>query len=134
MIQFDLGRPRAGNYSQTGLNKLLLSRRTTDICYSSRHRKKVDKDRNYSQRERTIQRRLNEARAKYNRPLSKQLLTEVHRKKNRLKWAQDNKATNWEQMIFFRRDNHSSKYNKKYWYGNCHEKRRSYEPSSIRSS
>ena len=49
--------------------------------------------------ERTIQRRLNEAGVKYNRPLSKPLLTEVHRK-NRLKWAQDNKATNWEQMIF----------------------------------
>ena len=27
------------------------------------------------------------------------MLIEVHRK-NRLKWAQDNKATNWEQVIF----------------------------------
>ena len=48
---------------------------------------------------RTIQRRLNEAEAKYNRLLSKPLLIEVHRT-NRLKWAQYNKATNWEQVIF----------------------------------
>jgi transposase len=49
--------------------------------------------------ERTVQRRLNEAGARYNRPLSKPLLTEVHRK-NRLKWARDHKDTNWEQVIF----------------------------------
>ena len=48
---------------------------------------------------RTIQRHLNETGVKYNRPLSKPLIIEVHRK-NRLKSAQDNKATNWEQMIF----------------------------------
>ena len=46
-----------------------------------------------------IQRRLNEAGTKYNRSLSKSLLTEVHRK-NRLKWAQNNKAMNWEHVIF----------------------------------
>ena len=44
-------------------------------------------------------RRLNEAGVKYNRSLSKPLLTEVHGK-NRLKRTQDNKATNWEQVIF----------------------------------
>ena len=49
--------------------------------------------------ERTVQRRLNGAGARYNRPLSKPLLTEVHRK-NRLKWARDHKDTNWEQVIF----------------------------------
>jgi hypothetical protein len=38
--------------------------------------------------ERMVQQRLNEAGARYNRSLSKPLLTEVHRK-NRLKWAQD---------------------------------------------
>ena len=49
--------------------------------------------------ERTIQRRLNEAGVKYNRSLSKPLVIEVHRK-NRFRWAQDNKATNWERVIF----------------------------------
>ena len=42
---------------------------------------------------------MNEAGAIYNRLLSKPLVTEVHRK-NRLKWAQDNKDTNWEHVIF----------------------------------
>ena len=37
---------------------------------------------------RTVRRRLNEAGAKYNRPLTKPLLTENHREK-RLKWAED---------------------------------------------
>jgi transposase len=49
--------------------------------------------------DRTVRRRLNEAGAKYNRPLSKPLLTEGHREK-RLKWAQDHRATNWNQVIF----------------------------------
>jgi transposase len=49
--------------------------------------------------ERTVQRRLNEAGAKYNRPLSKPLLTENHREK-RLEWAEDQRTTNWDQVIF----------------------------------
>jgi transposase len=49
--------------------------------------------------ERTVRRRLNEAGAKYNQPLSKPLLTEGHREK-RLKWAQDHKAMDWNQVIF----------------------------------
>jgi len=49
--------------------------------------------------ERTVQRRLNEAGAKYNRPLSKPLLTESHREK-RLEWAEDQRTTNWDQVIF----------------------------------
>jgi transposase len=49
--------------------------------------------------ERTVRRRLNEAGAKYNRTMSKPLLTERHRE-NRLKWAQDHKNTNWDQIIF----------------------------------
>lgn len=49
--------------------------------------------------ERTLQRRLNEAGAKYNRPLSKPLLTENHREK-RLEWAEDQRTTNWDQVIF----------------------------------
>ena len=48
---------------------------------------------------RTVRRRLNEADAKYNRPMSKPLLTERHRK-NRLRWAQHHKATDWNQVIF----------------------------------
>ena len=80
------------------MNKLFLSTNNRHSL-SSRHRKQVDEDRNYNQGERTIQRCLNEAGVKYNRPLSKPLLTEVHRK-NRLKWAQNNKATNCEQVIF----------------------------------
>ena len=49
--------------------------------------------------ERTVQRQLNEAGAKYNRPMSKPLLTERHRE-NRLQWAQDHENTNWDQVIF----------------------------------
>jgi transposase len=49
--------------------------------------------------ERTVQRRLNEAGAKYNRPMSKPLLTERHRE-NRLQWAQEHENTNWDQVIF----------------------------------
>ena len=48
---------------------------------------------------RTARRRLNEAGAGYNRPMSKPLLTERHRK-NRLRWAQHHKATDWNQVIF----------------------------------
>ncbi|CAM4744983.1 unnamed protein product [Rotaria magnacalcarata] len=43
--------------------------------------------------DRTVQRHLNEAGAKYNRPMSKPLLTEHHRQ-SRLKWAQHHKVTN----------------------------------------
>ena len=49
--------------------------------------------------QRTVRRRLNEAGAKYNRPLSKPLLTENHREK-RLKWAEDQRTTDWNQVIF----------------------------------
>jgi len=49
--------------------------------------------------ERTVRRRLHEAGAKYNKPLSKPLLTENHRDK-RLKWAEDQTTTNWDQVIF----------------------------------
>jgi len=49
--------------------------------------------------ETTVRRRLNEAGAKYNGPLSKPLLTETHREK-RLKWAEDHRTTNWDQAIF----------------------------------
>ena len=52
--------------------------------------------------------RCDEARAKYNRPLSKTLLTESHRT-NHLKWAQDHEAMNWNQVFLFRRDNYLSK-------------------------
>ena len=48
---------------------------------------------------RTVRRHLNEARARYNRSMSKTLLTECHRK-NRLRWAQHHKATDWNQVIF----------------------------------
>ena len=48
---------------------------------------------------RTVRRRLNKADARYNRPMSKPLLTERHRK-NRLRWAQHHKATDWNQVIF----------------------------------
>ena len=47
---------------------------------------------------RTVRRRLNEAGARYNRPMSKPRLTEPHRK-NRLRWAQHHKATDWNQVI-----------------------------------
>ena len=50
-------------------------------------------------RGRTVRRRLNEAGARYNRPMSKPLLTERHQK-NRLKWAQHHKAIDWNQVIF----------------------------------
>ena len=46
-----------------------------------------------------MQRRLNEAGAKYNRPMLKPLLTERHRE-NRLQWAQDYENTNWDRVIF----------------------------------
>ena len=49
--------------------------------------------------ERTVQRRLNEAGAKYNRPISKPLLTERHRER-RLQWAQDHQTMDWDQVIF----------------------------------
>ena len=43
--------------------------------------------------ERTVQQRLNEAGARYNRTMSKPLLTERHQE-NRLQWAQNHQATN----------------------------------------
>ncbi|CAF1258371.1 unnamed protein product [Didymodactylos carnosus] len=49
--------------------------------------------------ERTVRRRLKEAGAKYNRPLAKPLLTE-RRRENRLKWAREHQAANWDQVIF----------------------------------
>lgn len=49
--------------------------------------------------ESTIIRRLHEASAKFNLPISKPLLTEQHRL-NRLKWAHDHQETNWNQVIF----------------------------------
>ena len=45
-----------------------------------------------------VRRCLNEAAAKYNRPLLKALLTENHRM-NHLKRAQDHKAIDWNQVI-----------------------------------
>ena len=48
---------------------------------------------------RIVRRHLNEAGARYNRPMSKPLLTECHRK-NHLRWAQHHKATDWNQVIF----------------------------------
>ena len=44
-------------------------------------------------------RRFNAAGAKYSRPMSKSLLTE-HHQQNRLRWAQQHKATDWNQVIF----------------------------------
>lgn len=49
--------------------------------------------------ERTVRRRLTEAGAKYNRPLSKPLLTEGHRKK-RLNWARNHGTMDWDHVIF----------------------------------
>ena len=49
--------------------------------------------------ERTVRRHLNEGGGRYNRPLLKPLLTENHRT-NRLKWAHDHKAMNWNQVVF----------------------------------
>ncbi|CAF3754751.1 unnamed protein product [Rotaria magnacalcarata] len=46
--------------------------------------------------ERTVCRRLNEAGARYSRPMSKPLRTEHHRQ-NRLRWVQHHKATDWNQ-------------------------------------
>ena len=48
---------------------------------------------------RTVRRRLNEGEGRYNRPLLKPLLTENHRI-NRLKWAHDYKAMDWNQVVF----------------------------------
>jgi transposase len=47
----------------------------------------------------TVWRRLREARAKYDLPMSKPLLTEDHRK-SRLKWAKRHRLTNWDRVIF----------------------------------
>ncbi len=49
--------------------------------------------------QRTVRRRLPEAGAKYNLPMSKPLLTEGHRK-NRLKWAKRHRFTDWSRVIF----------------------------------
>lgn len=49
--------------------------------------------------EKTIQRRLHEAGAKYGPPMSKPLLTERH-EKNRFKWARNQRFTNWNRVIF----------------------------------
>ena len=48
---------------------------------------------------RTMRRRLNERGARYNRPMSKPLLTKRHRK-NRLRRAQHHIAIDWNQVIF----------------------------------
>ena len=72
-----------------------LACRITDIRYKLRYhnRKRIKIN------ERTVQRRLNEAEAKYNRPLSKSLLTE-NRRMNRFQWVQGHKAMDWNQVIF----------------------------------
>ena len=44
--------------------------------------------------ERMVCRRFNEAGASYSRPMSKPLLME-HHQQNRLRWAQQHKATDW---------------------------------------
>ena len=49
--------------------------------------------------ESTVLRRLHEAEAKYNLPMSKPVLSEAQQK-NRLKWARANKFTNWDRKIF----------------------------------
>ena len=49
--------------------------------------------------EQTVQRRLNEGGGRDNRPLLKPLLTGNHRI-NRLKWGDDYKAMDWNQVIF----------------------------------
>jgi len=48
--------------------------------------------------QRMVRRRLDEAGAKYNQPLSKPLLTDNYREK-RLKWAEDQRTTDWNQVI-----------------------------------
>ena len=81
------------NDSKTG-SANCLARRTTDIHYKQRHHNRKQAKIN----ERTVRRCLNEAEAKYNRPLLKPLLTENHRM-NRLKWAQDHRTMDWKQLI-----------------------------------
>ena len=49
--------------------------------------------------ERMMCQRFNEAGARYSRPMSKPLLTE-HHQQNRLRWAQQHKATDCDQVIF----------------------------------
>ncbi len=49
--------------------------------------------------ETTVFRRLREAGAKYNLPMSKPMLTAAQQK-NRLKWAHCNEFTNWDRAIF----------------------------------
>ena len=81
------------NDSKAGSTNCLTCQ-TTDIHYKSRHHNRKQAKIN----ERMVRRRLNEVAAKYNRPLSKSLLIENHRM-NCLKWAQDHKATDWNQVI-----------------------------------
>ena len=79
--------------------------------------------------ERTVRRRLNEGGGRCNRPLLKPLLTENHRI-NRLKWAHDYKAMDWNQVIFT--DETTVRLNcVKGMVWNLPEKKRSCEPSSI---
>ncbi|CAF1518427.1 unnamed protein product [Adineta ricciae] len=49
--------------------------------------------------ERTVRRRLNEAVAKYNKPISKPLLTEQHQER-RLEWALTHQDMDWNEVIF----------------------------------
>lgn len=90
------GRPRATTAKQDQ-QVIALAEQQTFITSQGIANKLNKKGVEISQR--TVRRRLNEAGAKYNQPLSKPLLTDNHREK-RLKWAQDQRSTDWNQVIF----------------------------------
>lgn len=71
----------------------------TNVRHKSRHHESVEQKKGVNINERTVRWCLNEAGAKYNRPLSKPLLNDNHREK-RLKWVEDHRTTNWDQLIF----------------------------------
>ena len=90
------GRPCATTQEQDQRTVLLADRQTfvtaEDIANQLKRERVVVS-------ERTVRRRLNDAGAKYNKPISKPLLTE-HHQETRLKWALTHQDIDWNQVIF----------------------------------
>jgi transposase len=90
------GRPRATTPKQ---DKTIVSLANRETFATSRDIQNRLKRKRVDISPRTIQRRFNEAGAKFSPLMFKPLLTEDHRK-NRLKWAKDHLSTDWNQVIF----------------------------------
>ena len=113
------------------MNKLFLSSNNRHSLQLETSKNKLTKT-EATVNERTIQRRLNEARVKYNRPFIKAIAYRSASKKS-FKMSSRQQSYELGRGDFFRRDNHSSKYSKTIGMELDRKKGRSFEPSDIRA-